>query len=79
LRHVSVFDVGRERSWADFCSIISWPKDLNPVVGPDLLRSFLDYLDFHLLAFSHETIVWIITFADVVVDVEIVFVSLYST
>jgi hypothetical protein len=44
----------------------------------DLLRSLLlDSLDFHLHAVTHETIVWIITFADIIVDVEIVFLSLY--
>jgi hypothetical protein len=77
LRHISVFDVDRERSWADFRNIISWPKDLNPVVGLDLLHSLLDSLDFHLHAASHEIIVWIITFANFIVDIEIVFLSLY--
>jgi hypothetical protein len=42
------------------------------------LRSLLlDSLDFHLHAISHETIVWIIKFANVIINVEIVFVSLY--
>jgi hypothetical protein len=73
-----MFDVDGERSWADFCSIISWPNDLNPVVGLDLLGSLLlDSLDFHLDAASPEIIVWIVTFPNVIVDVEIVFVFLY--
>jgi hypothetical protein len=78
LRHVSLFDVDGERSWAGFCGIISWPKGLNPVVGLDLLGSLLlESLDFHLDAVSHEIIVWIITFPDVIFDVEIVFVFLH--
>jgi hypothetical protein len=41
------------------------------------LHSLLDSLDFHLHAASHEIIVWIITFANFIVDIEIVFLSLY--